>query len=160
MSYAINRNGTITVYGSVPSKFQGQNKTYANGFNLLTEAEQQREGLFRVVMPDGFDSDIHELGTIYWDSVNSRFTYPKVDKVFTKTLAEFKTDKIANLKHNLNRKLSETDWYYIRKYDKNTIIPAQVQTDRDALRTSCDTKENAINALTSITDVIKYDITL
>jgi len=160
MSYAINRNGTIQVYNSVPSKFQGQVKTYASGFNLLTEAERQREGLFDVVIPDGYDSDIHDLGQIYWDSANTQFTYPKTDKVFTKTLDEYKTEKIANLKNNLNSKLAETDWYYIRKYDKNTSIPSAIQTERDDLRTSCNTKETAINALTTIAEVIKYDITL
>ena len=65
MAYAINRNGTIQVYQSVPKSFEGSQKEYLGGFDQLTRAQQKAEGLFDVVMPSGYDSQIHDLGDIF-----------------------------------------------------------------------------------------------
>lgn len=158
---AINRNGTIQVYNSVPKSFKGQQKEYLGGFDNLSEAQQKAEGLFDVVMPDGYDSRVHDLGDIFWDSANTRFTYPKTNKTFSQTVAELKEQKIANLKANANSKLSETDWYIVRNAEDSTkAIPSDVTTDRAAIRTSVETKETAINALTTKASIIKYDISL
>lgn len=158
---AVNKNGTIRVYGSTPKSFSGNNKVYLTGFNQLTEAEQRAEGLFDVVLPDDYDSQIHDLGDIYWDSANTRFTYPKTDKTFSQSLDDLKEQAVANLKASANRKLAETDWYVVRNAEDSTqAVPASVTTDRAAIRTSVATKETAINALTTKAEVIKYDISI
>ena len=41
--------------------------------------------------------------------------------------------------------LSQTDWYIIRKADKGTAIPSNVQTWRDAIRTKATEMETAID---------------
>ena len=160
MAYAINRNGTIQVYQSVPKAFKGSQKEYLGGFDQLTRAEQKAEGLFDVVMPSGYDSQIHDLGTIFWDSANTQFTYPKTDKTWSKTLAELKTQAIANLKANANSKLSETDWIIVRDTELGDTTAQATLDDRAAIRTSCSTKEGEINALTTKAQVVQYDITL
>ena len=48
ISYAINRNGTIQVYTSIPKSFKGSQKEYLGGFDQLTRAEQKAEGLYDV----------------------------------------------------------------------------------------------------------------
>lgn len=160
MAKAINRNGVITVYGSVPKTLKTSQGTVLNA-PALSDAELRAYGLFDVVIPSGYDSRIHDLGDIYWDSANSQFTYPKTNKTFSQTLSELKTQAIANLKSNANRKLAETDWYVVRNAeDSSKAIPSDVSTDRAAIRTSVSTKETAINALTTKAAVIKYDISL
>jgi len=69
-------------------------------------------------------------------------------------------NKINSLKANLNNKLSETDWVFIRQLDKGTSIPSDAQSERDALRTSAQAKEVEIGALTTKSSVADYDITL
>ena len=160
MAYAINRNGTIQVYQSVPKAFKGSQKEYLGGFDQLTRAQQKTEGLFDVVMPSGYNSQIHDLGAIFWDSANTQFTYPKTNKTWSQTLAELKTQKIANLKSNANSKLAETDWIIVRDTELGNTTDAQVITDRAAIRTSCTTKEGEINAKTTKAQVVQYDITL
>ena len=157
---AINRNGTIQVYNSVPKAFKGQVKEYLGGFDNLSEAEQKAEGLFDVVMPSGYDSNIHDLGDIYWDSENTRFTYPKTNKTWTQTVAELKEQKIANLKASANSKLSETDWVIIRDTELGNTTAQDILDARAAIRTSVATKESEINAKTTKASVVKYDISL
>lgn len=156
---AINRNGTIQVYNSTPSQFTGQRKSYITGFNLLSESQQRAEGLFDVVVPD-YNSNTQQLGSIYWDSENTTFSYPVEDKEWTETLTEIKEKKISNLNSNLNIALSATDWVYIRQLDRGTAIPQEIQEERNALRVSAMAKETEINNLDSKSEVADYDITL
>lgn len=160
MAYAINRNGTIQVYQSLPKSFKGSQKEYLGGFDQLTEAERKAEGLFDVVLPDGYNSQIHDLGEIYWDSANTQFTYPKTNKTWTQSLAELKEQKIANLKANANSKLSETDWVIVRDTELGNTTDQDILDDRAAIRTSCSTKEGEINAKTTKAQVVQYDISL
>jgi hypothetical protein len=160
MSYAINRNGTIQVYTSIPKSFKGSQKEYLGGFDQLTRAEQKAEGLYDVVMPSGYNSEIHNLGDIFWDSANTQFTYPKTNKTWSQTLAELKTQKIANLKANANRELAKTDWIIVRDTELGNTTAQSTLDDRAAIRTSCATKESEINAKTTKAQVVQYDISL
>lgn len=147
-------NGTIKIYNVVP-------KSYGNiigGFDLLSDSELEGHGFYDVVTPT-YDGRIKELGDIYFDSTNSQFTYPVNNKTWTSTLAELKTERIAEAKQEANMRLSVTDWYVTRKSEKGTAIPSDVQTDRDAIRTACTNHETAINAKTTKAQVMSYDIT-
>ena len=111
-------------------------------------------------MPSGYNSAIHDLGDIYWDSANTQFTYPKTNKTWSQTLAELKTQKIANLKANANSKLAETDWVIVRDTELGNTTDQDILDDRAAIRTSCNTKEGEINAKTTKAQVVQYDISL
>lgn len=160
MSYAINRNGTIEIYQSIPKRFKGSQKEYLGGFDQLTRAEQKAEGLYDIVMPNGYNSQIHDLGDITWDSANTQFTYPKTNKTWSQTLAELKTQKIENLKANANRELAKTDWIIVRDTELGNTTAQSTLDDRAAIRTSCATKESEINAKTTKAQVVQYDISL
>ena len=88
---AINVNGTIKTYNSVP-------KTWGNslGVQYSSDSDLEALGFYDVVTPTTKESQ--ELGAIEWDADNSVFTYPVVNKTFVLTVAEMKAQKIANLK--------------------------------------------------------------
>lgn len=155
---AINRNGVIKVYEGVPQTLYSSTGTFLNA-PAMSSSELRSAGLFDVVMPDGYDSEIHNLGEIYWDSVNLNFTYDKSNKTWSQTLAELKEQKIANLKHTAHSKLAETDWYVVRAQE-GIAAPQSILDDRDAIRTSVEEKEAQINGLTTKAAVIKFDISL
>jgi len=48
-----------------------------------------------------------------------------------------KTTWIAKKKAEANALLSKTDWYIVRKQEKDTAIPSAITTERDAIRTAC-----------------------
>jgi len=156
---AINKNGVIKVYEGVPKTLYSSTGTYLNA-PAMTEGQLRDAGLFDVVMPDGYDSRIHNLGEIYFDSANTQFTYDKSNKTWSQSLDELKEQKIANLKSSANSELAKTDWYYIRLTALGTAVPQQIIDDRAAIMETVSTKEAEINAKTTKASVITYDISL
>ena len=55
-----------------------------------------------------------------------------------------KTVLIRNVKRSAENELSRTDWYIIRKTEKDTAIPSSITTHRNAVRTKQAEMETAI----------------
>ena len=146
-------NGTIKVYNTVPKAYG----SIIGGFDLLSDSELEGHGFYDVVVPT-YDSRVKRLGDIYFDSTNNEFTYPVNNKTWDDSLPELKDKKIKELKNLYNKELAKTDWYVVRKSEKGTAIPSDIQTDRDNLRTDCNTHETAINAKTTKAQVESYDL--
>jgi hypothetical protein len=152
---AIEINGSIKIYNNLP-------KTYGkvlSGFDSLSDNDLQNFGFYNVVIPE-YDRNIQKVGEIYFDNQNNVFTYPVLNKTWSETLAQLKSSQIEKLKKNCEIKLNLTDWYVIRKSEKQIEIPEAIQTERDNTRSLCDTKESGINALTTKSAVVSYDISL
>lgn len=73
-------------------------------------------------------------------------------KVINKGL---KTVWIEKTKQTAQVKLNKHDWMIIRKSEKETAIPSNVTTYRDAVRTKCASIETAINNCSSHADFMK-----
>ena len=114
-------------------------------------------GLFDVIIEDGFDSRIHDLGEIYWDTEATVFRKDKINKTWSKSLADLKAQQINNFKGQIGSKLAQTDWYIIRNADNGTEVPCDITDAREALRTQSDTVETEINDLTTKAAVMSYD---
>ena len=153
---AVNNNGKIKVYASVPDSYQSSTGVHMNA-PKMTEEELKNAGMFDVVIGDNYDERVHTLGEIYFDSPNTVFKKDLVDKTWTETLDELKTKRINHFKSMVNSELAKTDWYVIRKTDNNDAIPSDVQTARTNLRTQSATVETEINALTEKKEVVLYD---
>ena len=76
------------------------------------------------------------------------------------SLEDLKTSKIIELKTNANVKLAETDWFLLRKAEKNIEVPGDVTISRDGIRSLVDSKETEINALTDKEAIITFDVLL
>ena len=60
-----------------------------------------------------------------------------------------KTSAIKRAKTTAGEKLKKTDWMIVRYAENGTEIPAEVMTEREAIRTACDAIEAAIKAATT-----------
>jgi hypothetical protein len=69
------------------------------------------------------------------------------ERLVTKGL---KSQWIAQVKENANKALAATDWYVIRKAERDVAIPAEVVAERQAIIDACTAKEAAITAATTI----------
>ena len=146
---AIEINGEIKTFGKLPKSWTDENGTHLNikdGASL---------GFKDVVNPT-YDSRIQELDNLHLDG--DVYTYDVVDKTIPQTLAELKSQKIANLNHSIGSELSKTDWYVVRYADVGTEIPADIKEARADLRDQSDIIETEINALTTKKAVLTYDL--
>ena len=64
-----------------------------------------------------------------------------------------KSIHIAQVKQNTNLTLAPTDWYVIRKVERNIDIPADVATYRAAVVAWANTTEAAITAVTTVEEL-------
>ena len=148
---AIEINGKIIVYNSLPNSWKG----VMGNFSKLSDEEIKSYGFYDVVTPD-YNSRTQELSNIFWDENNEVFTYTVNNIEFSQTVEELKEMQINDLKKRLNLKLAETDWYILRKAERNIDIPSEITTERNNLFAELETKENEINALTNKADIITY----
>ena len=72
------------------------------------------------------------------------------ERLITKGL---KSNHIAQVKHNTNMTLAQTDWYVIRKAERNVDIPADVATDRAAVIAWATATEASITAVTTVEEL-------
>ena len=64
-----------------------------------------------------------------------------------------KSQWIAKVKHNTNMTLAPTDWYVIRKVERNVEIPADVATYRAAVIAWATAIEASITAVTTVEEL-------
>jgi len=74
------------------------------------------------------------------------------ERLVTKGL---KSQFIAQAKDSANKALANTDWYVIRKAERDVAIPAEVFAERQAIIDACTAKEAAITAATTIDELIE-----
>ena len=153
---AVNNNGIITTYPDVPAKFRSSTGYHLNARGMTAD-ELRNAGLFDVIIDENYDSRIHTLGEIYFDSASSVFRKDAVDITWSETLAELKERRINNFKGQIGSKLAATDWYIIRNADNGTEIPIDIAEARQALRDQSEIVESEIGALTTKKKVMQYD---
>tara|TARA_B100000902_G_C26781501_1_gene655294 strand:- start:37 stop:519 length:483 start_codon:yes stop_codon:yes gene_type:complete len=153
---AVNNNGIITTYPDVPKQFRSSTGYHLNARGMTAD-ELRNAGMFDVIIPEEYDSRVHNLDEIYFDSAASVFKKDIINKTWSQTLAQLKEQQINNFKGQIGSKLTQTDWYIIRNADDATEIPADITTARAELRTQSNTVETEINALTTKKAVMSYD---
>ncbi len=157
----LSNNGKLTIYNSVPDSFTSSIGSVMGGGKNLSNEELLAHGIYDLNYPDGYNSEIHNLSASpKFDSVNQVYNYTKTNKTWTETLAELKTRQINHLKSLANSKLQETDWYIIRKAELDTEIPSDITSARAAIKSTVETKESEISALTKKGDLVIYDINI
>ena len=151
---AVEINGSIKTYSALP-------KSWGNvigGFDLLSDSELETHGFYDVEYPSDYDSKIHNLGDLNFDSDNNVFSYSKTNKTWSQSVSALKAEKISNLKHTYNRELQKTDWIIIRDQELGNTTEQSVLDARAALRTECAEKEAEINSLSGKSNVVTYEL--
>jgi len=145
-------NGNIKIYNSVPKSWGA----IICGFDTLSDSELETHGFYDIEYPSDYDVQIHNLGSLSFDSDNSVFSYSKTNKTWSQSVSELKNLKIENLKSIYKRKLETTDWIIIRDQELGNTTDQSILDARAALRTECKTHEDSISALTTKANIAKY----
>jgi hypothetical protein len=83
---------------------------------------------------------------------NSPLLDNKGNQVVTKGL---KSNYIAQVKDTAGKLLAQTDWYVIRKAERNVDIPVNIVSKRAAIVTEADRLETAITSVTTVEALIE-----
>ena len=167
------QNGNIITYRRLPLEWKDENGLHLNFRNV---ADPTAYGFYNVVTPS-YDSISQRLGAIEFDSDNDVFTYPVSDIDYTttydvldedleptgETLPNYdidgkKLELIKSVKEEANRLLSPTDWYILRKAERDVDVPSDVATERGSIITKAAGFETEINALTTYESLLRYSI--
>ena len=99
--------------------------------------------------------EVKENGTPLYKQVYDKATESMVDtteQVITKGL---KSNFIAQVKDTAGKLLNATDWYVVRKAERNVDIPANIVTKRATIVTEADRLETAISNVTTVEALIE-----
>ena len=153
---AIEINGKIKTYNRLPKDYVVDGTTIVN-FNKLSKEEAEDYGFFDVVMPS-YDSVTQQISNLHFDG--SVFTYDVTDKVFSQTLEQAKETKKQEVKAMAYKLLQPTDWYGIRLAINGIALPQDITDERNEIIRKSDIAEVEIDNLTTIAEVLKYQIVL
>jgi len=109
----------------------------SNWLNLSTEEEKLSIGITWEADPIPVDT------RFYWDNG------------LPKDLDGLKTQFIAQTKYTAGKLLSNTDWYIIRKAERNVEIPEEITLKRTQIVTEANRLEKDIQASTTVESLIE-----
>ena len=96
-----------------------------------------------------------EDGTPLYKQVYDKATESMVDTTEQVVTKGLKSNFIAQVKQTAGSLLAQTDWYVVRKAERNVDIPANVVTKRAAIVTEADRLETAIAGVTTVEALIE-----
>jgi hypothetical protein len=127
----------------------------ANWIRLSTP--EQREAIGITEAPDspvhdqryywGYDAD----GNLIPKQLEDKTITPEEGEPYTQT--GLKTQHIQQNKQTANTLLAPTDWYIIRKFERNIDIPENIATYRAAVITVADERETLISAVRTVAEL-------
>ena len=105
---------------------------------------------YRSVTPDNryFNNGSYSVDTSGDEVVG---TYNSV----AKDIDVLKSNMLSLIKSQLTLKLTDTDWYYLRKLRTGTDVPSKIQDYSDALYAEYDSKKTEISAMTKLSQIME-----
>jgi len=149
------KNGEIVQTG-IPDIFKRPNgQLIYGGYKKLTQYHYV-DGWRAESMPI-YNPTLKYLGVKYYDAQKDSVTWTLIDRVLP-TLAEAKTAKIAELKSAVKDLYNSIQWYISMQEINGDAIPTTVLNKIKAIRTKYIEQKANINALTTVKDVLEYQI--
>jgi len=163
-------NGTRLAEGT--SFYDANGTQYGAGWlNQATEAQKLAIGITWVADPTPFDTrfywdtdlpkaledklEVKEDGTPLYKQVYDKATESMVDTTEQVVTKGLKSNFIAQTKDTAGKLLAQTDWYVVRKAERNVDIPANIVTKRATVVTEADRLETAISNVTTVEALIE-----
>ena len=99
--------------------------------------------------------EVKEDGTPLYKQVYDKTTESMVDTTEQVVTKGLKSNFIAQTKDTAGKLLAQTDWYVVRKAERNVDIPANIVTKRATIVTEADRLETAISNVTTVEALIE-----
>jgi len=99
--------------------------------------------------------EVNEDGTPLYKQVYDKATESMVDTTEQVVTKGLKSNYIAQVKDTAGKLLAQTDWYVIRKAERNVDIPAVVALKRSQIVTESNRLETAITSVSTVEALIE-----
>jgi hypothetical protein len=119
------------------------NQYPANWLNLSTEEEKSSAGITWVADPVSVDS------RFYWDTDLPKALEDKLEEDGSTTKG-LKTQFVTQVKDTAGKLLNATDWYVIRKAERNVEVPSEVALKRTQIVAEANRLEVDINGAVNV----------
>jgi hypothetical protein len=163
-------NGNRLLEGT--SFYDANGVQYGSGWlNQATEEQKLAIGITWVADPIPFDTRFYwdtdlpkaledkletkQDGSPLYKQVYDKVTESMVDTTEQVVTKGLKSNFISQVKQTAGSLLAQTDWYVIRKAERNVDIPANVVTKRAAIVTEADRLETAITNAANVEALIE-----
>ena len=131
------------------SFYDANGNQYGSGWlNQATEAQKAAIGITWVADPTPVDT------RFYWDTNLPKALEDKLEEDGSTTKG-LKSQFIAQVKDTAGKLLANTDWYVIRKAERNVDIPTDVVAKRLAIVTEANRLETAIAGVANVEALIE-----
>ena len=155
MKHLIKNNRIVR--SGIPSQFTRENgESFWGGYENRTELHAE-DGWVDEILPE-MDPFTQYTDSPYYDLELGKVTYAVLDRQDLPTLDQAKSDKVIDIKQAANQRLSGTDWYVVRKIEKNKNLPAEVSHEREAIRAKSDAMEAKVMSFQSLKEVMMFEI--
>lgn len=125
------------------------NQYPANWLNLSSAEEKEAIGLTEVADPVLADD------RFYWSGdINNPKALDDKDEENGSITKGLKSNFIAQIKDTTNKLLAQSDWYVIRKLERNINIPTDIADKRSAIIAESNRLETEINAVADVEALI------
>jgi len=140
-------NGNRLQEGTAFKDAEG-NQYPQNWLNLSTEEEKNAVGITWVADPAPFDT------RFYWDTNLPKALEDKLEEDGSTTKG-LKTQYVAQVKDTAGKLLNATDWYVIRKAERNVEMPSDVVAKRAVVVVEANRLETAITNASTVEALIE-----
>ena len=163
-------NGNRLQEGTAFKDAEG-NQYPQNWLNLSTEEEKTAVGITWVADPAPVDNrfywdtdlpkaledklEVKEDGTPLYKQVYDKATESMVDTTEQVVTKGLKTQYVAQVKDTAGKMLNATDWYVIRKAERNVEVPSEVALKRTQVVAEANRLEVDIQASTTVEALIE-----
>jgi len=155
MSFAVVQNGAVRQVLQMDVAFSVGDKHYSSNFlRTSSPSEKLEAGVWEIIegtRPDdrfywvsGPNYRVNEVGNVVEASYSGT----------AKDLDGLKAQFVGQAKSIAGSVLAATDWMVIRKFERGIELPAEVATERADTVAACNAKETAINAATTVEELI------
>ena len=126
------------------------NQYPANWLQLASLEEKEAIGITEIADPVLADD------RFYWSGdINNPKALDDKDEENGSVTKGLKSNFIAQIKDTTNKLLAQSDWYVIRKLERNIDIPTDIADKRSAIITESNRLETAINAVADVEELIE-----
>lgn len=132
----------------------------ANWLRLATPEEREAIGITEAPEPPvwdqryywGYDTD----GNLIPKQLEDETITPEEGQTYIQT--GLKTQHIRQTKETANTLLAPTDWYVVRKFERNVNIPVDITSYRSSVVAVAEERESLISTVTTVEELINLTL--